>query len=57
MKYRDSLAGLVLVICLTVSGCKFLLSSSISDRSGSGQTGWSYPRQSGHVWRVELVPV
>jgi len=38
MKYRDSLPRLVLAICLTVSGCKFLLSSSISERSGSGQT-------------------
>jgi len=38
MKNRGSLAGLVLAICLTVAGCKFLLSSSISERSGSGQT-------------------
>ena len=37
MKYRDSLLGLVLAICLTVSGCKTLLSSTIMDRSGSGQ--------------------
>jgi len=37
MKYRDSLVGLAIAFCLTVSGCKFLLSSSIMDKSGSGQ--------------------
>ena len=37
MKHRDSLAALAVVICLTVSGCKFLLSSTIMEKTGSGQ--------------------
>jgi outer membrane protein OmpA-like peptidoglycan-associated protein len=37
MKYRDSLVGLAVAICLTVSGCKILQSSTIMDKSGSGQ--------------------
>ena len=37
MKYRDSLVGVAVAICLTVAGCKILQSSTIMDKEGPGQ--------------------
>jgi len=49
MKYRGVLAMTLLLVCLSVSGCVVLESSSISDRSGSG------PRVASEQSRVGIL--